>query len=160
MQGIKTEKDTISGLDVETTQFVPMRAHKLLAKLARVMGPVLGAIGNVELDQDGEVTNFNGASLGPALVSVFGAMDETIAERLPLEILAGTSVIRTMDDGNKKRFDVSSLAGYNDAFAGMGVAPYLVMAFALKVNFGRFLEDLAGLTPAVPKANPLTGPKS
>ncbi len=159
MQGIQTVKDTICGLQVETTQFLPMRAHKLLAKLAKVMGPALAEIGNVELDDEGDVVDFDIGNLGPAIVRVFGELDDVTAERLPLEILAGTSVVRTVD-GQTQRFDIMNVDAYNNAFAGVGAAPYMVMAFALKVNYARFLEDLAAFGPkrqAKEKALPSSG---
>jgi hypothetical protein len=157
MQGILTEKTTIAELEIETTQFMPMRAHKLLAKLARVLGPAIGEIGNVEFDKDGDVVNLNMESMGPALVGAFRELDDVQAEKLPLEILAGTSATG-MIDGHHARIDLGNLDGFNQAFAGRGAAMYLAMGFALKVNYARFLEDLIALVPAKPaKESPSNG---
>ncbi len=148
MNGINTVTEEICGLKVTSTQFPPMRAHKLLARLAKVMGPALGEIANVDIGDDDSVTEFNLGSLGPALVRVFAELDDTTAERLPLEILSLTTCV---DAEGTTKHEVGTLAGYNAAFAGLGAAPYLVMAFALKVNYARFLEDLAAFAPK-PKA--------
>lgn len=156
MNGIQSVTEEICGLRVTSTQFPPMRAHKLLARLARVMGPALGEIANVDIGDD-TITEFNLGSLGPALVRVFAEMDDAVAERLPLEILSLTTCIDA--DGTSKH-ELGTLQGYNAAFAGMGAAPYLVMAFALKVNYARFLDDLAAFAPkpkVVKAADPSNG---
>jgi hypothetical protein len=155
MDGIRTEKETINGIEVETTQFLPMRAHKLLMRLARVMGPALGEIANVEVGELGEISKMNLASMGPALMRMFSEMDEATAEKLPLEILAGTTAVVTDANGNKRRHQLDSIDGFNQTFIGHGITHYLVMGFALKVNYARFLDELAKLAPEVPaKANP------
>ena len=147
MDGIRTDKEVIHGIEVETTQFLPMRAHKLLMRLARVLGPALGEIANVEIGEMGDISSLNLVSMGPALMRVFSEMDDVTAEKLPLEILAGTTAIVTDANGNKRKHQLGTVDGFDQAFIGQGIAHFMVMAFALKVNYARFLEDLAALAP-------------
>jgi hypothetical protein len=144
----KQEVRTINGLEVTTVQLPPTRAYRLLAKLGRILTPSLGALNGKKLDS---LKSLDFADLGPALSAMFAQLDDASADALMLETLASTSVVTRGDNGQLIKFDLTSKAWIDVAFAGDVMALLLTMKFALEVNFASFFVASAGsVQPAIP----------
>jgi hypothetical protein len=137
----KQEVRQINGFEVTTVQLPPTRAYRLLAKVGRVLTPTLGALGGKKLDG---LKSIDFADLGPALSAMFAQLDDAAADALMLETLASTSVVTRGDNGQLIKYDLTSKAWIDLAFAGDVMALLLTMKFALEVNFRSFFAASAG----------------
>lgn len=138
---LKTEEQEIDGLRVITTQFPAMYAFKLLARLAKSIGPVMSTFQGVSLNTDL-------ADLGPQLSSALSSFDPDEADKLVLEVLKCTSIWLT--DGPAHKVELSDRTKVDEAFSGRIMTMFKVLGFALKVNFSDFVTGIGQLAKAAP----------
>lgn len=134
------EKD-IDDLKVTARQLPPMRAYKLMAKIAKLVGPVAKNLSAspkaIEKIKAGDWS----AAL-PALVSLFEALNEDEAEALALDCLRSVSVIQEQERGNPRKLDCTSTDMINAAFAGHLKAMMGAILLSLEVNFKDFFPTI------------------
>lgn len=116
---------------VITTQFQPMKAYGLIARLGKVAGPALAELGGVDL-ANGLQSDM--ASIGPAVSKLLAGVAEDIP--LALELLKNSAVIV---DG--KDIALLDSAKVNKAFAGNLPAMFATLKFVLEVNFADFFAE-------------------
>lgn len=141
--GVKTEKATIGGLDVRTTQLPAMRAFSLLTKVGRILAPVLSGAtalldskGNLNLDKDV-------SALAPVLGEALGALEDQGAAELAAAILVQTSVVyegKLLELGQAHHIDL--------VFTGRLMTMLQVLAWVLKVNYADFIGGAQAFVPA------------
>lgn len=137
---LKTEEQEIDGLKVTTTQFPAMYAFRLLARLARSVGPVMGAFQGASPDTDL-------ADLAPQLSSALSVLDPDEVDKLVLEVLKCTSV--WSPDGSRK-VELSDRAKIDEVFSGRIMTMFKVLGFCLKVNFSDFVTGIGQFAKAAP----------
>lgn len=138
----KTLSDSQGDIEVTTTQFPAMKSFGLLAKLAKTVGPALGAL--MKLDPKTEIS----ASVD-GLAAAFSELDADTATRLVPEILAGTTV--TLDG---KMFDFTRKENIDLVFSGRLGLMFQTLGHALQVNYRDFS---AGSDPAAPSRLGIVG---
>lgn len=134
---IRTEKETIDGLEITVTQFAALRQAKLLARLGRTLGPTVGLAARSATGENPDklLAEVMSMDLGGVIAMVFDRLVDTELEGLITATLAGTSVIH-----NEKKVDLSDKSSIDAVFSGRLVTLFKVMVFAIKVNFADFSE--------------------
>jgi hypothetical protein len=151
----KTVTRQIGNLEVTTTQFGSTTASTLIVRLLKVVGPAIEQLapmlGTADLAGIGKM---NVAVIGPALVAVAEAVgDSATFEKLLTDILRGTLVIARDESGKLTKHDLSGgREAIDGAFDGRLRDLFVVVAFALEVNFGDFFAGLAPAADAAPAA--------
>lgn len=126
--GLKTETETIDGLEVSCTQFPAMRSLGLMTRLGNALAPMLAVLpAGTSLDSDA-------TDVAPALGHALGALKPEEAQALVRDVVAGTSVIV---DG--KRVELTDGARIGVVFDGRLGALLQVAWFAIRVNFADFI---------------------
>lgn len=139
---LKTDTRTIDGIEFTTQQLPALSSFALMAKLGKLLAPIIGSINGISLDSDL-------SSLGPALTQLFSQLDGKESQNLAREILPSTSAII---DG--KQITLSTPEAINYVFSGKLKTMLLVLKFSLEVNFSDFLSELpAKLNVKNPPAN-------
>lgn len=136
---LKTEDREIEGLAVKTTQLPALRALNLMAKLGRVLAPIVGSVPGLSMQA------FDLSRLGPALGLIFAQLNEGEASKLAREILVSTRV--TVDG---KFIELTSDAAINGVFDGRIPALLLTMGFVLEVNYSGFFPTRKGAADVAP----------
>lgn len=140
----KVEKLQLPGLEISTQQHPATRGFRLLTRLAKTLGPVLGALGGIE-DLNADLMS---TALAPVLAGALSHVDPSEAESLMQEILVCTDVI-VSDGGKPRRIDLMSQENIDTVFDGRLLDLFKVVAHAIRVNFSDFI---GGLVPAVAEA--------
>ncbi len=138
---LKREKKIIGDLEFDTSQFPAMLSFTLLAKVAKIVGPALGAL--QKLDPSTELS-------GVAMAGAFAGVDPKDATALIPEILSETAVYM---DG--KFIQLNSKSNIDLVFSGRLMVMFQVVGFVLQVNYGDFFEG-SGL-PAPQTLKPSEG---
>lgn len=141
---LKTEDQEIDGVRCTVVEFPAMYNFKLLAKLAKTLGPSLAALGQLN-------PNTDLSDAGPALRDALAGLDPDEAQRLLVELLKSTSVIST----EGKRVELSSQSAIDNMFSGRLLTMLKVAMFAVRVNFADFIDGskkLAASSPLLAKA--------
>ena len=129
----------IDGLDVTVTQFAVSRTLPLLATLMQVAGPAIGKLAPMLGGGMAGLGKTQVDALAPALVALAGGLAEVQAAKLLADLLGGTIVVATDDNGKLVKHDLSGGTGAIDrAFDGRLMTVFKVAAFALEVNYGDF----------------------
>lgn len=137
---LKTERETIDGIDFTTTQLPAMKAFKLLARLTKVAGPVMAALSSLE-------DSMEIAELAPVLANALSALEADELSDLAVEVLKGTSAIVSDMNGSRK-LDLMVQENIDLVFSGRLLTMMKVLIHAIKVNYHDFLEGGLG-TPEV-----------
>lgn len=143
----KTETKKLGELEFKTTQLPAMRAFALLTKLAKVVGPALGALSKLDPDTELDLA-------GSGLISALQTLDTKEAESLVLDVLSGTEAI-VPDATGGRAIPLSKQANIDLIFTGKLKLMFQVVGFALQVNFRDFSEgsDPAAPQPQAPSAS-------
>jgi len=136
---MKTDEREIDGILVKTVQLPAMRAFKLLARLAKAVGPALGVL--TKFDPNTQLEAVAGEFAG-----AFASLDADEAERLVPEILIKTTVFIPDERGGSEKLLTKDRI--DDIFTGRLMTLFRVVGFALQVNFQDFY---AGSAPAAPR---------
>jgi hypothetical protein len=126
---LKTESVMLDGVLVETTQFAAMRAYGLMAKLAKVLGPAMGVLAEVNSETRME-------EMGPALGMALANVSPTDAQALLLDVLAGS-----VAEVDGRRFDLINQNAIDEVFTGRLKTMFKALGHALKVNYSDFFDD-------------------
>jgi hypothetical protein len=136
--GLKTAKRDIAGMEVRTTQFPALRAMGLLTTLGRILSGSAGKLASVA----GGSTSIGDLDIGSAASAIgalFEQVDATEAQQIAKDILAQTSVVT-----DEVIEDLAQKGAIDRVFSGSLLVMFKVMAFALEVNFGDFLDGIGG----------------
>lgn len=125
---LQTERKSIDGLEVTTTQLPSMRALALSTRLLKVVAPAMAHAGGLSMASDI-------ADLAPALAALAGQLEPELVQSLTRELLAFTTV-----EMSGKVMQLSTEEAINLAFAGRLMTLFKVLAFSLKVNFENFFD--------------------
>lgn len=135
---LKTEEQEIDGLRVSVTQFPAMYAFRLLARLAKSVGPAFSTLSAAGMDAELE-------TIAPQLAAALTTLDPDECDRLAVEVLKCTSV---WDDG--KKIELADKARIDQVFSGRILTMFKVLGFALRVNFSDFAAGIGKQAPAAP----------
>lgn len=135
---LATEHLQIGDLQFTTTQLPAMRSLQLLTKLAKTVGPALGALMNLDPNTQLE-------DAGAGLTGALGTLDPSVAQGLVLEILAGTSVMGP--DG--RSMSLSTSGNVDLTFSAKLKMLFQVLGFVIKVNYRDFIEGSAPNAPQI-----------
>jgi hypothetical protein len=136
MQDTKTLSGT-GGESFELTciKLEPVAAYMLVAKLGKVLLPVLVAMRTRKPTDD----------MSPVVDQIFSGLTPELAQQVMLELLSTVTVVRTGASGQPQKFDLcNGQVAINNAFRGNVMTMFKVMGFALEVNFSDFF-DVSGL---------------
>jgi hypothetical protein len=141
----KTETKKLGDFEFKTTQLPAMRAFALLTRLAKVVGPALGALSTLNPDTELDLA-------GSGLFTALQTLDPKEAEHLILEVLVATEVV-IPDATGGRAVPLSKQENINLVFTGKLKLLFQVLGFALSVNFRDFSE---GVDQAAPEAQGLS----
>jgi hypothetical protein len=146
--GLQTETRDIRGLTVRCTQLPARRAYALVPKLGAIMAPALAELETSQIKDLGAVDL---SAVGPAFQRFFQALEDADADKLMMQLLSSTSVIK---DGDL--FDLTSGAKIDQAFEGNLPALFQTLWFSVELNFADFIGAVSEMTPpeAAVKASP------
>jgi hypothetical protein len=136
------------------SQLPAMQAYRLLPRIGKAVGPVLGKI-----LAGGGLKDLLSQDLGPAVEKLFDNLTDDELEFLTRELLTGATVQYTE---NGKRKVVQLFGGDGDAFnlVMRGHIPdvFRVLYFAFRVNYGNFSGALPGAEGEGNAANEIPSP--
>lgn len=128
---IETKEKEIDGMTVMVTQFPASEGFKLFTKLMSVVSPVLGEAANVAKGGNVLDAKVDLESIGKALQSAVGSMNETEWLAFVKRMFADT------------RVDAKELKdGIDIVFAGKYMTMFKVLAFVIEVNYQDFWQAL------------------
>jgi hypothetical protein len=125
----RTLTDEQGSVLVKSTQLPATRAFKLMTRLGKLLGPVLGQLKGVKLGSDT-------ANLVPALGALFAVLEPDEADALMISILEGTLVV------TNEAITLSSAAAIDKVFSGRLPMLLKVMSVAIEANFADFFRGL------------------
>ncbi len=144
---LTSEIKTIDGISFEVTQFPAMRGFALLAKLLKLLGPAIGALGSVQgISADTDIS-----AIGPALSTAFMSLDPDQASALALDILKCTAATIS-DEKGMRRVELSSSQSVDLVFSSRLKTMLQVLVFAVQVNYRDFFSGSVPSAPTIPKA--------
>lgn len=129
---LKSEDQEIDGLTFRVVQFPAMYGFALLARLAKCIGPALGALGSIAPDDM--------AAMAPALRDALATLDPDEAQKLALEILKCTSVLLPKGGGEVVRVELTDKTKIDQVFSGRLKTMFKALGFAVRVNFSDFVS--------------------
>lgn len=141
---LNKEDQVIDGMTYSVVQFPAMYGFALLARLAKCIGPALGALSSM-----GPGTNSDISQMGPVLCEALSTLDPDEAQRLALEILKSTSVI-IPDATGGRRVEFTGREKIDEVFSGRLMTMFKVLGFAVKVNFSDFARGIGSQAKADP----------
>lgn len=124
----ETERTAINGHDWEVTPWDGMHGVRLQARIARLVGPALGAMG--------DAGSFLESDVGAVVSALADRIDEKDTPQLIRDLLHGSFV-----DGK----DVTIDRVFNEHFAANYAELYQGLAFILRVNFGDLFQLAAAI---------------
>lgn len=134
----KQQRD-IGGTTFEVHQLPARRSLRLIARLGKVLGPVLTRVAGI-LREGGKVGDLQVEKLAPVLGGLFEALPPAEAESLFEEILASTHVVK----GGRP---VPLWPVVDIELQGRTLDLFKVAAFALEVNYADFFDALRAAAP-------------
>lgn len=141
---LKYEEAEIDGIKFATTQYGAMRGLELLGRLAKTVGPALGALSSADMSPDLE-------RFAPVIAIALRDLQPSELTALTVDILSGTSA--TITDGDKmRRVDLMSRESLDKVFNGRLMTMFKVLLHALKVNYSDFGFGSAAPNESAPKA--------
>jgi len=126
---IQSKTETIDGLEFTTTQLPAMDSFNLLAKLTKLLAPILEGADGLSLDSEL-------SELAPLLGGALSQLEDGGASKLALEVLGNTSVIV-----NDAIVGLNTAEKINAVFGGRLLTMLKAMGFALKVNYADFFDS-------------------
>lgn len=136
---LNKEEEEIDGLRFVVVQFPAVYAFKLLARLAKSIGPAMTVLTGADVSTEL-------GTLAPQLADALRCLDPDDAERLMLELLRSTAV--WVGDPLKK-VELCDKARVDDVFTGRIMTMFKVLGLVLRVNFSDFARGIGKLaTPA------------
>lgn len=136
---IEMQEREIVGCPVRCTPFKARAAARLLSRLLKHAGAVLGQLGGVDLT---DLKGVEVAALAPALMALANTLTPDEFDSLTCALLAQTSVTAADASGTRKNFDLSKPDNIDNAFAGDLKLMFRVLAFSVEVNYGSFFDGL------------------
>ncbi len=132
------------------TQMQATRSLRLAPRLGRVVAPMLSQMRGVKslkglINADRDVSE-----LGPALEAMFAQLDDAAVDKISTELLSGTTIQVTGDDGTVRAIDLINPAMIDMAFQGDLSLMMAVLKFAAEVNFGRYFFGRAPSAKGTP----------
>lgn len=115
-------------MHVLLTKMEPIPALLLMAKLSKVIVPVILAARGGKSDDDSSVK------------SAFEGLTPELADSAMRDILRGVTITRADDKGDKQRTDLTSTANINKAFRGQLGAMFKVIKYSLTENFSEVFD--------------------
>lgn len=144
MSNLKHEETEIDGIKFSTTQYGAMRGLELLGKLAKTVGPAMGALSSAETGTDIE-------KFAPVIAVALRDLQPNELVSLSVDILSGTSATIT-DNNTMRRVDLVNRDALDKVFSGRLTTMFKVLLHALKVNFSDFGFGSAAPSESAPKA--------
>lgn len=140
---LKTECETIGGLQLTCTQFSPLpHGYVLGIKVANLLAPLLSMLGgNVNALLSTDVM-----TLGPIVGSLLGQLAKPEHAKLPVELLSGTVADVPDESGELTRISLTDQAAINATFGGKLPAMLQAMWFAIRVNYLDFMPGAFGIS--------------
>lgn len=135
----KTTTLKLPGLEVSTQQHPATRGFTLLTRLAKTLGPVLGALGNVQ-DAGADLMS---AELAPVLAAALQHVDAAEAASLMQEVLVCSWAIVTEKGQKPRKVDLTSQEDIDSVFDGRLLDLFRAVAHAIGANFADFIGGLA-----------------
>lgn len=145
MSNLKYEEVTYDGIKFGTQQYGAMRSLELLGKLAKAVGPVMGALSEMDMN----ATDLD--KYAPLLAYALKDVEPNQLTALVVDVLAGTSATLTDDKGVVKRVDLLGKEALDRVFSGRLIMMFKVVLHALKVNFADFGFGSATQTESAPE---------
>lgn len=135
---LKRETREIDGLHFATEQLPATKAFILFGRVAKVVGPALGALAKLDPNTplDGSAAELAGA---------FAAIDMDEASRLVPDILSRTTV-----DLDGKHESLMAPGAIDRVFSGRLGTMFKALVFALQVNYSDFLQGSAPAASQLP----------
>ncbi len=143
---VETKECTLDGRNVAVTQFPGRRGLSILTRLAKIVGPALGALVGTT---SAKVTMDTEVSVDGAVKALMEQLDGDATVAFVMELLCCTRI-----DGSEvtdKYFDME--------LAGQYMLVGKVLGFVLEVNYGSFFGQ-GGIGNLVEKLQRLTSEKS
>lgn len=131
MSNLKYEEIEYDGIKFATTQYGAMRGLELLGKLARTIGPAMGALGQMEWGP-GDIEK-----AAPILGYALQNLQPNELTSLVTDILKGTTATLT-ENGTLRRVDLLDGNAIDRVFNGRLLTMFKVILNALRVNFADF----------------------
>lgn len=150
------ETTEIDGFRVVTTHMAPLKLYPLAPRVVQIIAPMLGQAGAlitsrakrtkgedpnkaiqraiVELMVDPKALD----QLTPIMMHLGGALAAPENAKLPLELLADTTIDIPDEDGEPERHTLTTAAELNEAFRGRFLLMIKCMWFSMSVNFADF----------------------
>ena len=137
---IESQEQTIGAHEYRVSQLPAGKARRLLVHLFRVCGP---AVGRVVGDMDGakSVADVDMVTIGEGLRTLSGQLSEQDVERVFDAVFGSGTVEVQNSEGTWKRLTKEAAEGH---FAGLVHEQFMVVWFALKVNYAGFLGVFGG----------------
>lgn len=134
---LEPRSKTIDDLSFTLSPMPARRGLKMFTRLARVLGPALGQLGE-GFKTGGSLAAMDIAPLGAALGTAFGALDDTETDAIVNGLL---DTCRVEVEGKSIRF----LDVMDALIAGRTEVLFKLLAWAVEVNYGGFFKGLLGL---------------
>lgn len=141
MPGIETKSTSIDGVEFVTTQFDAFTALEVLAKLAKVAGPLLSMLGGMNPDTPL-------SSIGPQLAQAFQGLKPSEASDLVLDLLKQTQAIMRDKTGALRVVELNTKDRINQVFSGRLKLMFQAVGHSIGANFGDFTAGSDASAPA------------
>lgn len=148
--GVEIKEKSVDGCVIRTSQHPARSAARLLARVAGALGPALGALKGLKVDDKTKLDDIDLGAIAPALTAAFDALAEAEADKLIEEVLKHTTITMPDGRGEMRMFDLSRGEMIDEAFTGSLGLMMRTVVFALGANFGGFFRELVRSGPAVP----------
>lgn len=150
-QQTKEITDQEGSIVLTCTQHGAIPGMRLLARLAKLLGPAAGDLKSI--------AKVGGTDVLPAVEALLERLDEDSVESLLQEILRCSQVI-----ANKSIKTLDSQDAINDVYSGRYLLLLRSLAFAVQVNYGDFLRGALGSglnqAPAAPQSESTASPST
>lgn len=157
------ETSEIDGFKVITTHMEPLKLYPLAPRIVKIVAPMLGQVGQLissrakrakgedpgkaiqraisELMVDPKALD----QFAPIIMHLGSCLAEPDNAKLPLELLADTTIDIPDEDGEPERHTLATAKDLNEAFRGRFLLMLKCMWFSMGVNFADFF---AGGSPS------------
>lgn len=152
---LKSECETIGGLQLTCTQFSPLpHGYVLGIKVANMLAPLLSMLGGASgASTVNALLTTDVMTLGPIVGALLGQLAKPEHAKLPVELLAGTVADVPDESGELTRISLTDQAAINATFGGKLPAMLQAMWFAIRVNYLDFMPGALGISrPKTPVA--------
>lgn len=150
----KTDETRIGKIRVISEKLEALDAMELIPIMGKAITGAASRLEGVSLEGVGTLAQMELDQLAPALHELFSQMESSDMRRLVGKILQGTIVVDT-EQGEK--WELTTEANINAAFAGRLPVMFSVLGWVLKFNFADFFgADLMAKVNAASRKDPPT----